>query len=102
MYRGTTPTIEIELDFSTDVIDALYLTFKQCDEVVFEKTQDDMETDEYNLNIIRVKLTQEETLQLQCKNCVYMQVRAKLIDGTALAYEPFSFVVQDVFKEGEI
>lgn len=99
MYRGTTPTIEVTLDFDASNLEALYATFKQCDEVVFEKTLDDCEL---NGNVVSFTLTQEETLQLQCKNCVYMQLRAKLNDGTAVAYEPYSFVVQDVFKEGEI
>lgn len=98
MYRGTTPTVEIEVDFDTTLLETGFVTFKQENEVVLEKEICDCELDE---NLISLKLTQEETLSFKCGS-VLGQLRVKLNDGTTIAYDPFKIPVKDVFKEGAI
>lgn len=99
MYRGSTPTVEITLDFDTALIEAIYITFRQCGEDLFEKTIDDCELDG---NTVSFKLTQEETLGFNAKNCVYAQARIKLNDGTAMVEDIGGFVVNDIYKDGVI
>lgn len=99
MYRGTTPTILLELDFDASLIDTLYATFKQDGEEVFEKTLDVCDCQG---NEVSFTLSQEDTLSLKANSYVYMQIRAKLNDGTVIANDPIKLKVLDVFKEGEI
>lgn len=99
MFRGTTPTIEIEFDFDTSLIDCLYITFVQKQTKVFEKCISDCSC---SGNIAKLILTQTETLKLQGNGTAYFQVRCKLIDGTVFADKPRKFEVEDIFKEGEI
>lgn len=98
MYRGTTPTIKIELDIDTTLLESGYVTFKQENEVVLEKEICNCELEG---NLISFKLTQEETLSLKVGSVV-AQLRVKQKDGTTIAYDPFQVYVKDVFKEGVI
>ena len=99
MYRGTTPTIEIEFDFDINLISCMYATFVQNNTRVFEKTMSDCQ---YNGNVATITLTQAETLKLRPNEMVYMQVRVKLADGNALTSAPIKFNVLDIYKEGVI
>lgn len=106
MFRGTTPIIELEADFNTNLLDVLYITFKQNDKVIFEKKLSDCMVKE---NLIICKLTQEDTLKLKptlnpngSKDWLYIQVRYRLIEGTSGASYMDKIEVEQILKDGAI
>lgn len=99
IYRGTTPIFEIPLNFDTKLIEKIYITFMQKDEVVLEK---DITACQLQSDTINVLLTQEETLSLKCTCLIAVQARAKLTDGTVLVSPIEYFTVNDVIKGGVI
>lgn len=110
MYRGTTPTNIFILpeEMNDASFDTLYITYQQRNKTVLEKTLDNIQRDG---NVLTVKLTQAETLAFESGHCfsgaidssdVYIQIRAKLTDGTAMASELMKASVQQILKDGEI
>lgn len=102
MYRGTTPTLYLELDTELELADniaEMWVTFKSpsvevtktFDEVIF-----DAET-----NKITVTLTQEETLKFY-KGDTEVQVRIRTKDGLAYATDIATIDIEKVLKEGVI
>ena len=104
MIRGTTPTHIFVLpeEMKETMFDALYITYQQRRKTVLEKTLDDVQRDGATLT---VRLTQAETLAFG-RGCVtepvYIQIRLKLDDGTAMASDLMKTSVQQILKEGEI
>lgn len=82
MQRGTTPTHFFNLPFDTSLISCVRVIYAQHDQVVFVKSTADciMEGDQ-----IRVTLTQEDTLLLDCSALVQVQLRVLTTAGEALA-----------------
>ena len=104
MIRGTTPRHIFTLpDAMADVeFVALYITYQQRRKTVLEKTLDDVQRDGTTLT---VHLTQTETLAFgrgYVTEPVYIQIRLKLDDGTAMASDLMKTSVQQILKEGEI
>lgn len=99
MRRGTTPvhifTTDVDLTSATDI----YLTYRVGDENIIEKTKDEMQV---SSDQIEVKLSQSETLAINEKEYVYMQIRAKFADGTAIASNIIKVQAYRILKDGEI
>lgn len=102
MYRGTTPTLYLELDTELELADniaEMWVTFKSpsvevtktFDEVIF-----DAET-----NKITVTLTQEETLKFY-KGDTEVQVRIRTKDDLAYATDIATIDIEKILKEGVI
>lgn len=99
MIRGTTPTIRFKLPIEVDRLDCLYLTLAQRGTVKVEKCLTDCDcTGEF----IKCRLSQADTLMLDSKRSVEIQVRFKTISGDALATEILSVPAGRILKEGEI
>ena len=98
MRRGTTPTITISTDIDLTEASNFYLTFKQGDRVIFEKTLDDVTITE---DSVSVWLTQAETLALKDGRMVSFQIRATLGDQK-VASNIMTAKVDAVLKGGEI
>lgn len=73
-------------------------TFKQG-KYEFEKSMDQLNTSDETLFI---KLSQDETLQLDAMKNVLIQVRAKTKDENVIASNIKSVPVEDILKEGMI
>lgn len=99
MVRGTTPKLEFIIPFKVDIIKNLYITFNQVGKNVLEKTEDDCSFEE---NTIVCHLTQADTLMLNDKNNVSIQLRVKTVDGESLASTIINETVKKVLKDGEI
>lgn len=106
MYRGTTPIIEIECEFDVGLIDVLYITLKQKGRVIIERNLGDCVVAGKK---IECSLTQDDTLKLEptnsedgLKNWLDIQVRYRLIDGTADATEINKIEVEQILKDGVI
>lgn len=97
MIRGTTPTLEFELPFSSDEISICSIALSQRDEVVVEKKLEDCQTDG---NMLRCTLTEKETLLLDCDyGVVEIQVRLKC-GNRALASDIIQMSVGRILKDG--
>lgn len=83
MYRGTTPTLFLELDTDLSLTDIseMWVTFKTST-VEVTKSLSDVSIDDETKTIV-VSLTQEETLKLYNGNC---EVQVRFRDESNLAY----------------
>lgn len=97
MRRGTTPTITITTDIDLSMASNLFVTFKQGNSIVFEKTLSDVTVTE---NTVICGLTQEETLSLR-NEPVRFQIRGTLGDKK-VASNIMSASVSEILKGGVI
>lgn len=101
MYRGTTPTLYLELETELDLsnVSEMWVTFKtptveitkDLSEVVFDK----------DLKVITVVLSQEETLKLYSGKAD-VQVRFKTDSELAYATDIADVEIGRILKEGVI
>ncbi len=99
MIRGTTPTLEFTIPFDTSFLEEAYVTLSQNNVVVLDKALSDCKCDERKLS---VKLTQEETLKLDCKCKTEIQVRVRTKEGDALASDIITVNTERILKDGVI
>lgn len=97
MRRGTTPTITITTDIDLTAASNLFVTFKQGDRIVFEKTLGDVDVTE---NTVVCELTQEDTLALK-DSIVRFQIRATIGDAK-VASNIMTAQVSEILKGGAI
>lgn len=101
MYRGTTPTLTLELD--TDVslanLTAMWVTFKTPNAEV-NKTLADVVIDDAH-KTIQVPLSQADTLSINNRSCA-VQVRFKNDRGQVYATTISNIDVETVLKDEEI
>lgn len=81
MKRGTTPTHTFTIPFDVDMISCVRILYAQDEQVKLVKTGDDVAM---SGNAVSVKLTQEDTLLLECKKSVEIQIRVLTVDGDAV------------------
>lgn len=99
MIRGTTPTLKFTIPFDTDLLEEAFVTMVQNDKIIVEKRLSDCTVDKRKLS---VRLTQEETLQLDCECNTEIQVRAKTKAGEVLASNIFVVNPERILKDGVI
>ena len=99
MIRGTTPTLEFTLPFSSDDLSVAFVTLSQFGKVVIDRPLSQCKCDN---NVLIVKLTQEETLKLNCDIKTEIQLRAKTKTGEALASDIFKVPTDRILKDGVI
>jgi hypothetical protein len=82
MIRGTTPVLEFELPFDTELIAEAYVTISQNQKAVFEKNFAECI---HSGKLLKVNLSQEDTLKLEscCNSHAEIQVQS-LTDEQAL------------------
>lgn len=97
MIRGTTPIIKFNLPMKIEW-DTLYITFKQGEDIVLEKTLNDVMI---NDSTIYLSLTQAETLSFSKSETIWVQIRGKVVD-TAYASKIMRMSISDILKGGEI
>ena len=99
MMRGTTPTLEFTVPFNTNILAEAWVTLSQNREVILNKELEDCACSERTLS---VKLTQEETLRLNCDCKTEIQVRVRTIEGEAMASEIITVNTDRILKDGVI
>lgn len=98
MYRGTTPTLRFSLPFPATDIDNAYVTFAQYGTVKIDKP---LSACTCEGDTLTVRLTQSETLALQCNCNVEMQISVKIGDNI-MRSQIITTTVERILKEGEI
>lgn len=97
MRRGTTPTITITTDIDLTEATNLFVTFKQGNHIVFEKTLEDVTVTK---NKVVCELSQADTLALK-DDTVRFQIRATLGDSKVASNIMIS-PVEEILKGGAI
>lgn len=111
MRRGTTPTNRFITNLDLRDAKEAYMSYAQDEEVIFEKTLEDMVIKEINVEcgdeditkyLIAIKLTQEDTLALSTDMPVEIQCRPIFPDGTVPPCKIIRVPVERILKEGVI
>lgn len=98
--RGTTPTIDFTFQtVSPAEITVAYLTIEQNEVKVLERDLTSATVGEHD---IAWKLTQTETLKINERVNLRIQIRYKLSDGSAYASQVFNVSPYEILKDGEI
>lgn len=99
MRRGTTPTLTFTLSIPVDTITLLNIAFAQRRKVVIERNLQNVDLDRSN-NIIKVTLTEEETLKLSSDNSP-MEVQLRVgVGDSRMASDIFEVNVDRILKGG--
>lgn len=99
MIRGTTPTLEFIIPFDTGMLAEAFVTLSQNGEVKIDKALEDCHC---GGNKLSVRLTQEETLKLECDCITEIQIRAKDVNGDAIASNIIRERTERILKDGVI
>lgn len=99
MIRGTTPTLEFIIPFDTGQLAEAFVTLSQNGSIVIDKALTECNCNE---NKLSVRLTQEETLKLQCDCMTEIQIRAKTLEGEAIASQIIKVNTERILKDGVI
>lgn len=106
MLRGTTQKLTFDIGLDTKDITQLWLTFSHYNShnsEILTKTIDDVVLEG---TTVTVELSQEDTLEFNHSNVkskvVFIQMRALLNDGQALASNVVEITVDHLLKEGVI
>lgn len=81
MMRGTSPIHVFRIPFNVDVIDKVRIIYSQKEKPVVIKESEDCT---FENNTIKTKLTQEDTLAIDHKKPVEVQVRILSVSGDPL------------------
>lgn len=100
MRRGTTPTHIFGTDVDLTDAEVIYITYRQGNKNVLEKTKDDLTS--ITAEEIRVELTQTDTLGFSVSGNVEIQIRARFPDGSAIASQVIHTSANAILKEGVI
>lgn len=79
--RGTTPTCRFNVDLDLTSAKEIKVTFKQLNVVIFRKNIADCVFDAENM-VLRVRLSDAETLKLNDKYPVRVQIKTEFPDGS--------------------
>jgi hypothetical protein len=99
MIRGTTPTLEFIIPFDTGILAEAFVTLSQRGNIVIDKALDDCHCNDKKLS---VRLTQEETLKLECDCITEIQIRARTQEGEAVASNIIKVHTERILKDGVI
>ena len=102
MRRGTTVTNTFGVDVDLTDAAALFITYKQAGYTIIEKTIDDITIteDAQGNQSLSVNLSQVDTLAFAAAIPVQIQIRARLIDNSALASNIINTNVGEILKDG--
>ena len=95
MRKGTTPTFTFELPFSTELLTKAKVTFEKGE----TQLSKELNMANFDGNIIKCTLTQEETFLFPCNSQVKMQLRVLTKNGEALASDPFIVFVEECLDD---
>jgi ABC-type uncharacterized transport system ATPase subunit len=108
MYRGTTPKITLNI-VGADLTDATtwptVIVTIENGQTTFDVTRDKLTITKASTGVgcsVSFALTQDETLAMSMLRMTRVQLRAKTVDGYAIATEIASVSVEDILKDGEI
>ena len=100
MRRGTNPLLTFELP-EPITISALFITFRQDERNVLEKSLNDVTYDK-ETGVISLPLTQADTLVFDAREPLWVQLRLRDNLDNAAVSDPIRVDVGEIFKDGVI
>jgi len=97
MIRGTTPTIVYTLPIEGNLIQEIWFTIQQGKKNIIEKTMQDFQV---SGNVIKLTLSQEETLKINAGTPFKYQARFLTKSGNNFAHEIRQMDIGDLLREG--
>lgn len=92
MPQGTNPWYVYKLPFATDLVKKVRILFRQSDGLKIKKTEKDAMMEG---NVVKVRLTQEDTFRLNEKFSVEHQIRVLTKAGDSFKSKVFKFTVDE-------
>lgn len=106
IYRGTTPSITLNItgvDLSDAAVWPTVIITVENGHNYFDVTRDGLTIASTDAGCsLTFELTQAQTLAFSVMRTAYVQLRAKDVEGDAIASPIASVKVEDVIKDGEI
>ena len=99
MIRGTTPALQFAFPFELNNVAELWVTLKQDNNIVIDKTVANCELDGA---VLTLSLTRQATLKLNAFMPVAIQIRMRTNDGNAVASNIITTSVGQILKDGVI
>lgn len=99
MIRGTTPTLEFVIPFDTGQLAEAFVSLSQNEVVIIDKALTECQC---NGDKLIVRLTQEDTLKLECDIVTEIQIRARTLEGEAIASQIIKVNTERILKDGVI
>lgn len=99
IIQGSTPTHTFNTPYPKSLIEKAIITYKQGDQTVLEKKDDDVTINDYS---IVTKLSQKETLSFDPSKMVCIQIKVKTIDGDVVPSNKLYKSVDEVLNKDEI
>jgi NAD-dependent DNA ligase len=93
--QGTTPTHTFNLPFDVSTLKVISIAYGQKTDVLFVKRLEDMTVDG---STVRVTLTQKDTLKMDPRRDVEIQVRVVTHNDEALASDIFTVPIDRVIE----
>lgn len=97
--KGCTAVNTFKFPFAPESVSALYITYQQFNVTVLEY---DLSQITFGEDSIIVYLSQEDTLRLDEKTPIHIQIRVKFYDGTANKSNTVVATTDEVLKDGVI
>lgn len=82
LIKGTTPTHVFKVPLESAQIQNVEITYSQSDEEAFRKGVSDCVIEDYKIS---VQLKQEDTLKLNHKKKVQIQIRVRTVNGEVMS-----------------
>lgn len=95
MIQGTTPTHIFRLPIDAAVIAEVRITYEQLGKTMIEKTEKDVQMTGYTITL---GLSQEETLRLNHRALVRLQVKVLTTDGQVMASKIRNIQVDEILS----
>lgn len=106
IYRGTTPSITLNItgvDLSDASVWPTVIVTAENGNKMFDANRDKLTIAKTDAGCsVTFELTQAQTLLMRKLQKTLVQLRAKDVDGHAIASEIASVTVEDIVKDGEI
>lgn len=93
--QGTTPTHTFRLSIDTESITQVRVSYAQADKIIIEKTEEDCRMGEKSIS---VTLTQQDTMKLNPKQFVEVQLKIMTNIGTVLASPVQKLTVEKILN----
>ena len=97
--RGTNPENTFKLPFELIAPKQVWLTYAQDDVIIIDR---DKTSITISGNTLKVELTQDETLKLDHRKQVQVQIRALTADNVAIRSNIKEYSVSKILKDGVI
>lgn len=93
--RGATKSQSFNLPFDVNVMEDFVITYKQGDDIVIEKTQEDVTIASFDSTLLYYSLNESETMRFKPDQDVKVQLKGRLQNNDIIDSEIFTIAIVD-------